>query len=157
MRDEYALIWLSFWCLISPKNQAFPSSKLPFPKQAVLILGGLCWPLVVSRLRAVLYTLVTVWVSFSSLNVDRVLVLESWTTARRVQLAVCFEAALCDFVLPILSRAAYNRLRLRPRVLRDVSSVDTTRVVLGARMAHPIGISPTGDVVICDGAHMVED
>lgn len=45
-----------------------------------------------------------------------------------------------------LFRAAYNRLRLRPRVLRDVSSVDTTCTVLGVSMAHPIGISPTGNL-----------
>eukprot|EP00752_Nemacystus_decipiens_P018260 g16385.t1 len=43
------------------------------------------------------------------------------------------------------NRAGYNRLRLRPRVLRDVGSIDTTCTILGERMAHPIGISPTAE------------
>jgi len=38
---------------------------------------------------------------------------------------------------------AWVRLRLRPRVLRDVSSVDTTATMLGATAAAPIGIAPT--------------
>ncbi|CAM9317686.1 unnamed protein product [Ectocarpus sp. 12 AP-2014] len=56
-----------------------------------------------------------------------------------------FAGGANDMVTLRENRAAYRRLRLRPRVLRDVSSVDTTRTVLGERMAHPIGISPTGD------------
>lgn len=43
-------------------------------------------------------------------------------------------------------RAAYNRLRIRPRVLRDVSTVDTTVNVLGAELRSPICIAPTGTV-----------
>lgn len=38
---------------------------------------------------------------------------------------------------------AWERLRLRPRVLRDVSTVDTTARMLGATTAAPIGIAPT--------------
>lgn len=58
---------------------------------------------------------------------------------------------LCIFVYHcglVVFRAAYNRLRLRPRVLRSVSAVDTRCTVLGARMTSPIGISPTGDAFI---------
>jgi 4-hydroxymandelate oxidase len=39
--------------------------------------------------------------------------------------------------------AAWKRLRLRPKVLRDVSSVDTSSSILGTPVACPIGIAPT--------------
>ncbi|CAM9793225.1 unnamed protein product [Ascophyllum nodosum] len=39
--------------------------------------------------------------------------------------------------------AAFNRLRLRPRILRDVSKADTTTYVLGEKIASPICIAPT--------------
>ncbi len=42
--------------------------------------------------------------------------------------------------------AAYKRLRLQPRVLTDVSSVDTGTVILGQRANLPIAIAPTGAV-----------
>ena len=44
------------------------------------------------------------------------------------------------------NRAAFERIRLRPRVLRDVSSVDTTTTVLGTPLALPLLIGPTGAV-----------
>jgi 4-hydroxymandelate oxidase len=40
--------------------------------------------------------------------------------------------------------AAWSRLRLRPRVLRDVSRVDTTTEVLGIRVGAPIVLGPSG-------------
>ena len=40
--------------------------------------------------------------------------------------------------------AAYRRLRLMPKVLTDVSSIDTSTVVLGHRAALPMAIAPTG-------------
>jgi 4-hydroxymandelate oxidase len=39
--------------------------------------------------------------------------------------------------------AAWKRLRLRPKILRDVSAVDTTTTLLGDPVASPIGIAPT--------------
>jgi 4-hydroxymandelate oxidase len=39
--------------------------------------------------------------------------------------------------------AAWARLRLRPRVLRDVSAVSTTTELLGARLASPVLVAPT--------------
>lgn len=42
--------------------------------------------------------------------------------------------------------AAYKRLRLMPSVLTDVSSVDTSTVILGQRAALPMAIAPTGAV-----------
>jgi len=38
---------------------------------------------------------------------------------------------------------AYNRLRLRPRILRDVSKVDTKTTLLGHTVSSPICIAPT--------------
>ncbi|CAN0522646.1 unnamed protein product, partial [Laminaria digitata] len=40
-------------------------------------------------------------------------------------------------------RSAFNRLRLRPRILRDVSKVDMTTYVLGQKVSSPICIAPT--------------
>jgi len=39
--------------------------------------------------------------------------------------------------------AAWARIRLRPRVLRDVSVVDTSTTVLGSAVAMPILVAPT--------------
>ena len=41
------------------------------------------------------------------------------------------------------NRNAYARLRLVPRILIDVSSVDTKTTVLGAQVSSPICIAPT--------------
>lgn len=40
--------------------------------------------------------------------------------------------------------AAFNKYRLRPRVLRDVSKADMSTTVLGQKVAFPLGISPAG-------------
>jgi 4-hydroxymandelate oxidase len=40
--------------------------------------------------------------------------------------------------------AAWRRLRLRPRMLRDVTAIDTSTTVLGARIAAPLMVAPTG-------------
>ena len=42
--------------------------------------------------------------------------------------------------------AAYQRQRLMPRALTDVSAVDTSTVILGQRAALPMAIAPTGAV-----------
>jgi len=41
------------------------------------------------------------------------------------------------------NRQGFARLRLRPRVLRDVSSIDTSVEILGKRISMPICIAPT--------------
>ncbi|KAM5127378.1 2-Hydroxyacid oxidase 2, partial [Mantella aurantiaca] len=38
---------------------------------------------------------------------------------------------------------AFKRIRLRPRMLRDVSVTDTSTTVLGMEVSSPIGIAPT--------------
>src|SRR3954447_23481031 len=42
------------------------------------------------------------------------------------------------------SRAAFDRVELVPSTLRDVSSVDTSTTVFGARTAMPLVLAPTG-------------
>ncbi len=42
------------------------------------------------------------------------------------------------------ARESFERIEWRPRVLRDVSSLDLTTTVLGARTSLPFGIAPTG-------------
>ena len=44
------------------------------------------------------------------------------------------------------NRAAFERARLMPRVLRDVSSVDTSTAILGKPSALPLVVAPTGAV-----------
>ena len=43
------------------------------------------------------------------------------------------------------NRAAWDRIRLRPRVLVDVSSRTTATTALGVSLAHPIVVAPTAD------------
>ena len=59
------------------------------------------------------------------------------------------------------SQAAWDRIRLRPRVLRDVGAVDTTTTVLGASVDSPVMVAPTafhklshpeGEVATANGA-----
>jgi L-lactate dehydrogenase (cytochrome)/glycolate oxidase len=42
------------------------------------------------------------------------------------------------------AREAFADVEFRPAILRDVSKVDTSRVVLGERVEWPFGIAPTG-------------
>ena len=49
------------------------------------------------------------------------------------------ESLKCKFY----SFCCLNRLRLRPRVLRDVSVIDTSTTILGEKIDFPICVSPT--------------
>src|SRR3954453_16637046 len=42
------------------------------------------------------------------------------------------------------ARQAFRDIEFHPTILRDVSEIDTSRQVLGARVAQPFGIAPTG-------------
>jgi len=44
---------------------------------------------------------------------------------------------------PFFSSAAFNRLRMRPRILRDVSKTDMSTTVLGQKIEFPICLAPT--------------
>jgi L-lactate dehydrogenase (cytochrome) len=47
------------------------------------------------------------------------------------------------------NRAAFDRLLFRPRILVDVSKREQATVVLGARVATPVLVSPTGMAGLC--------
>jgi len=42
------------------------------------------------------------------------------------------------------NRAAFRRLQFRPRVLRDVGSIDTSTTLLGKPLSYPLVLAPTG-------------
>jgi 4-hydroxymandelate oxidase len=52
-------------------------------------------------------------------------------------------AGAADQITLRWNREAYDRIRLRPRVLRDVSTVDTRVTLLGRELAFPILLAPT--------------
>jgi (S)-mandelate dehydrogenase len=57
-----------------------------------------------------------------------------------------FDGGAEDEVTLRENRAAFERVRLLPRVLVDVSKVDTVIDVLGKRSALPLAIAPTGGI-----------
>jgi 4-hydroxymandelate oxidase len=59
--------------------------------------------------------------------------------------AYAFAAGGADDELTIADNiAAWQSLRLRPRVLRDVTAVDASVSVLGTRLPHPLMVAPMG-------------
>ncbi|KAL2041587.1 hypothetical protein N7G274_005969 [Stereocaulon virgatum] len=52
------------------------------------------------------------------------------------------EGADCGSTL-LENSTAYNKYRIRPRVLRDISLIDTSVSIFGKRNAVPIGVAPT--------------
>jgi 4-hydroxymandelate oxidase len=53
-------------------------------------------------------------------------------------------AGAADEITVAENRRAFDRLTIRPRMLVDVSRIDTTTTVLGAPVASPIMIAPSG-------------
>ena len=58
-------------------------------------------------------------------------------------LAAYIEAGAGDELTALAAVAAWDRLRLRPRALVDVSTVTTTTTVLGTEVATPVLVAPT--------------
>jgi 4-hydroxymandelate oxidase len=59
--------------------------------------------------------------------------------------ALAFAAAGADDEITLADNiAAWRRLRLAPRMLRDVTAIDTSVSVLGERIAAPLMVAPTG-------------
>jgi 4-hydroxymandelate oxidase len=56
-----------------------------------------------------------------------------------------YYAGAADEITLRWNREAYDRLRLRPRVLVDVSKIDTRTRLLGQDLAHPILLAPAAD------------
>src|ERR1700682_1814495 len=57
-----------------------------------------------------------------------------------------FDGGAEDEVTLRENRAAFERVRLLPRVLVNVAAVDMTTQMLGAKSALPIAIAPTGGI-----------
>jgi 4-hydroxymandelate oxidase len=71
--------------------------------------------------------------------------LEAQARARLTPGAYAFIAAGAEDEISVRDNiAAWQKLRLRPRVLRDIASIETSTTVLGAPVATPIMVAPTG-------------
>jgi 4-hydroxymandelate oxidase len=54
-----------------------------------------------------------------------------------------FNQGAAEGITAAAATAAWDRIRLRPRILRDVSSVSTATTVLGQELSTPVGVAPT--------------
>lgn len=71
--------------------------------------------------------------------------LEDRARAKLSPAAYAFAAAGADDELTLADNiAAWQRLRLRPRILNDITSIDTSVDVLGRRLATPVMVAPFG-------------
>jgi 4-hydroxymandelate oxidase len=71
--------------------------------------------------------------------------LEGEAQARMSPGAFAFCAAGADDEITARENvAAWRRLRLRPRVLRDITAIDTSTTVLGTPVATPVMVAPSG-------------
>ena len=71
--------------------------------------------------------------------------LEEQARARLSPGAYAFAAAGADDEITVAANvAAWRRLRLRPRVLNDITTIDTGTSILGARVDTPIMVAPFG-------------
>ncbi len=55
-----------------------------------------------------------------------------------------FDGAAEDEFTKLENSSAFSKVELRPRVLVDVSSIDTSTTIMGQRVPFPIALSPTG-------------
>jgi len=55
-----------------------------------------------------------------------------------------FDGAAEDEVTKVENSSAFSKVELRPRVLVDVSSIDTSTTIMGRPVPFPIALSPTG-------------
>lgn len=55
-----------------------------------------------------------------------------------------FDGAAEDEVTKVENSSAFSKVELRPRVLVDVSSIDTSTTIMGQPVPFPIALSPTG-------------
>lgn len=84
------------------------------------------------------------------LNVSKAYSIEDLRRAaqRRLPKAIFdfFDGGAEDEITLRDNRAAYQRVRLMPKVLTDVSTIDTSTDILGQRAQLPMAIAPTGAV-----------
>ena len=55
-----------------------------------------------------------------------------------------FDGAAEDELTKVENSSAFSKIELRPRVLVDVSKIDTTTTIMGQPVPFPIALSPTG-------------
>ena len=55
-----------------------------------------------------------------------------------------FDGAAEDEVTKVENSRAFANVELRPRILRDVSKIDTSTTIMGQQVPFPIALSPTG-------------
>ena len=55
-----------------------------------------------------------------------------------------FDGAAEDEVTKVENSSAFSKIELRPRILVDVSSIDTSTTIMGQPVPFPIALSPTG-------------
>ncbi len=71
--------------------------------------------------------------------------LEEQARALMAPASYAFAACAADDEISLTENIlAWRNLRLRPRVLRDVTEIDTSTTILGERMPSPLMIAPTG-------------
>jgi len=71
--------------------------------------------------------------------------LEQEAQARMAPASFAFcQAGADDEITAAENATAWRCLRLRPRILRDVATIDTTAIILGRRARTPIMVAPTG-------------
>jgi 4-hydroxymandelate oxidase len=71
--------------------------------------------------------------------------LEEAARARLSPGAYAFIAAGAEDEITVRDNiAAWQKLRLRPRVLRDIATIDTATTILGAPVAMPVMVAPSG-------------
>ena len=76
--------------------------------------------------------------------------LEERARARLAPAAYAFAAAGADDEITTADNvAAWRRLRLRPRVLNDITRIDTRVSILGVRLETPIMVAPFGRHKTC--------
>jgi 4-hydroxymandelate oxidase len=64
----------------------------------------------------------------------------------------CFNVGSADEITLRRNRAALDALQLKPRVLVDVTRIDTSRTLLGHFMEHPILLAPTSSHLLAHPA-----
>ena len=83
-----------------------------------------------------------------AINLDQLVSLPDFEGAavRRISHMVWeYYSGVADEITLRWNREAYDRLRLRPRVLVDVSKIDTRITLFGQEHAHPILLAPAAD------------
>jgi len=82
-------------------------------------------------------------------NLEQLICLSDFESAAQKEMSHStweyFSSGVADEITLRWNREAYDRLRLRPRVLVDVSKIDTRITLLGQQLPHPVLLAPAAD------------